>query len=847
MIDNPCNDFRGPADPVQEPDIEIIIPTYNRCDDLRVLVHRIIVDVLEAGLGSIVLTISDNWSTDGTAALLEQVVTSHSFIRVVRPACHLHTAEENLAFAVAGAKGRFLWLFGDDDILEPGAIVRMRTVLHDQAPDLVVVNPRVLRHGDQSVIHHLLPMRAASLMLSIEQLVVSIGFMGLMACFSTTIVRRARIQGADWGGVIGRAAIYAHVALYLDCLRDARCLLLNEPLVTVRLGSTSLREFQRLAALSEKPVFEPWIGGIPRHFAALAAQGRIASDLLSRVVEYDHLGRFDLARFLLNRVCEQITLWLENDRSGQLLDLPLLHGLAPAVAGGELGPREALRYLVEAQTLAWALDEDGPAHGIYAADVIPLLSTAERDELFAATADWARGCFDRAMDSYRPLTVWDADIITGLRSLVDILAVVAGDRRNNVESQTPDHALATLLSGLPALHGDRLRDLFRDAVRRRVEAARELIDLRRDMADSIAVWPVQGAYRRGRVGCVHLAVRADHRLTPAQLADLNQIDPAGQVPWVLVADNAPALDALIAAQPPALWPAADGEQLGGWTLGTWLGRQIAVPAGAAGPDADLCLTADDRPALRRLVLKAAREARSEYAQLPAARAALAPVGSAVAADYFDAAWYVTTYPDWAADMAPTNPGQEFLTRGSALGRSPGIWFEESWYRSAYPLVEDGIREGAWISGFHHWLALGRRLNLSPLFWFDADFYLSTYPDVIRALESGRYVSAFDHFRQEGLRQGLRPFALFDAQWYANAYREVQEAAVSGMPPFEYFLRAGAAAGHDVGPGFSSQTYLAVNRDVAKSVADGHVPSALYHWWRFGRFEARRGARSLLDS
>jgi hypothetical protein len=60
---------------------------------------------------------------------------------------------------------------------------------------------------------------------------------------------------------------------------------------------------------------------------------------------------------------------------------------------------------------------------------------------------------------------------------------------------------------------------------------------------------------------------------------------------------------------------------------------------------------------------------------------------------------------------------------------------------------------------------------------------------------------------------LRAATEFNGPWYLRRH---PAAAASGLPPAIHYLRHGAAAGFDPGPGFSTSRYLAEHPDVARA-------------------------------
>lgn len=78
-----------------------------------------------------------------------------------------------------------------------------------------------------------------------------------------------------------------------------------------------------------------------------------------------------------------------------------------------------------------------------------------------------------------------------------------------------------------------------------------------------------------------------------------------------------------------------------------------------------------------------------------------------ATHYFDADWYLKTYPDVAENN--TSPAEHYLKFGAQEGRNPGPEFETQWYVQANPDVqESGINP--LIHFLNHGQEEGRALN-----------------------------------------------------------------------------------------------------------------------------------------
>ena len=112
--------------------LSICIPTYNRVRYLKELLPSIL-DQVDAGGGEVV--VSDNASTDDTA----------EYLRTIKhPSLRWWTNDENIGGdrnflkCVEEARGEYVWLFGDDDIMPAGAVKEVTDFLRQHNPALLV-------------------------------------------------------------------------------------------------------------------------------------------------------------------------------------------------------------------------------------------------------------------------------------------------------------------------------------------------------------------------------------------------------------------------------------------------------------------------------------------------------------------------------------------------------------------------------------------------------------------------------------------------------------------------------------------------------------------------------------
>lgn len=119
--------------------LSICIPTRNRVEYLRELLPGLIREVEEANrlLMRVELVLSDNASTDDTEPYLMSLACRG--LRVFRNPQNIG-GDRNFLACVSRARGAYVWLFGDDELLVLGGVERILAVLSKERPALLVLN-----------------------------------------------------------------------------------------------------------------------------------------------------------------------------------------------------------------------------------------------------------------------------------------------------------------------------------------------------------------------------------------------------------------------------------------------------------------------------------------------------------------------------------------------------------------------------------------------------------------------------------------------------------------------------------------------------------------------------------
>lgn len=122
----------------QKPDknnilLSICIPTFNRAPLLKMAVESVLSQIDETKSDQVEIIISDNASTDGTAAVMEGIrKASKAQIRYFLNESNVG-AENNFLLSVERARGQYAWILGSDDLVAPGALKSIVQELREPA------------------------------------------------------------------------------------------------------------------------------------------------------------------------------------------------------------------------------------------------------------------------------------------------------------------------------------------------------------------------------------------------------------------------------------------------------------------------------------------------------------------------------------------------------------------------------------------------------------------------------------------------------------------------------------------------------------------------------------------
>lgn len=119
------------------PVLSVCVTTYNRADWLEVNLENLL-RVSAPVRERIEIIVCDNCSTDQTPTVMERF-RRESGVTYYRNTANIGMLG-NLPETVSHARGDYVWLVGDDDLIHAGALEQILDVIDSQAPDLINVN-----------------------------------------------------------------------------------------------------------------------------------------------------------------------------------------------------------------------------------------------------------------------------------------------------------------------------------------------------------------------------------------------------------------------------------------------------------------------------------------------------------------------------------------------------------------------------------------------------------------------------------------------------------------------------------------------------------------------------------
>jgi abequosyltransferase len=210
--------------------LSIVIATLNRADFIGETLDSIICQLSP----ETELVVVDGASTDGTDRVVRERFSGHGN-------CRYHRLEkkggidQDYDFAVTIAKGDFVWLMTDDDIVNAGAIASLLTYLNDDI-DLAVLNAEVASPDLTSILVSRKMALDSDLRFSARELPRLMETCGdLLSFIGSVVIRRSEWIGREKTKYFGTEFVHVGVIFQQDFRRST--IAIASPQIRIRYGN----------------------------------------------------------------------------------------------------------------------------------------------------------------------------------------------------------------------------------------------------------------------------------------------------------------------------------------------------------------------------------------------------------------------------------------------------------------------------------------------------------------------------------------------------------------------------------------------------------------------------------
>lgn len=212
------------------PLLSICIATYNRAEYIGETIDSIIPQLDD----DVELLVVDGASSDNTEDIVQAFAKKDSHIRYVRLPSK-GGVDQDYDKSVELARGEYCWLFTDDDLLKPGAVVAVKSAIKKNY-DLVVVNAEV-RDCELAVILQsrriVMQNNKAYAPNSMEQLFVDA--LDYLSFIGAVVIRRSIWLSRERESYFGTEFI--HVGVIFQKSMPESALIIAEPHISIRYGN----------------------------------------------------------------------------------------------------------------------------------------------------------------------------------------------------------------------------------------------------------------------------------------------------------------------------------------------------------------------------------------------------------------------------------------------------------------------------------------------------------------------------------------------------------------------------------------------------------------------------------
>lgn len=220
--------------PPERPLLTIAIPTYNRSECLTLLLDNLLPQL--ASEPRVELIVSDNASEDATPEIVRGYQGHGAKIEYRRNETNVG-ADANFVRCFELARGEYVWIFGDDDIIVPGGLREVLRHLEPRIYDLLFIRASSFRGAYNAGDRRSFSGKIKAFRRPVE---FALDVATSLTFISGNITRKAALEGIphiDFNELVGTNLV--QLSWTLSLLREnPRCACLTEDVVTSRMDNS---------------------------------------------------------------------------------------------------------------------------------------------------------------------------------------------------------------------------------------------------------------------------------------------------------------------------------------------------------------------------------------------------------------------------------------------------------------------------------------------------------------------------------------------------------------------------------------------------------------------------------
>src|SRR3989344_8716601 len=120
--------------------LSVVIPTYNRVKFLETTINCFIKQITGGALdGEVEIVVGNDASPDGTGKYIEQLEKNCEFVKAINNISNLGLSG-NVEKLVDKARGEYIWLCGEDDLIIDKSVERVMRAIKTNNPNYILIN-----------------------------------------------------------------------------------------------------------------------------------------------------------------------------------------------------------------------------------------------------------------------------------------------------------------------------------------------------------------------------------------------------------------------------------------------------------------------------------------------------------------------------------------------------------------------------------------------------------------------------------------------------------------------------------------------------------------------------------